>query len=65
MTVREIIEELELAGWVLVLQTGQRRHFRHGTRSGGVCVAGSLGHDVPEAVIARMARYAGVDAEPR
>jgi predicted RNA binding protein YcfA (HicA-like mRNA interferase family) len=40
--VREIISELERAGWVQIRQPGSRRHYKHAMCPGSVCVAGNL-----------------------
>jgi predicted RNA binding protein YcfA (HicA-like mRNA interferase family) len=63
--VREIIQELERAGWVQIRQTGSRRHFKRDTRTGSVCVAGNLGDDVPKGTLGNIVRQAGLERRPR
>ena len=63
--VREIILELERAGWVQIRQTGSHRHFKHDTRTGSVCVAGNLGDDVPKGTLGNIVRQAGLERRPR
>jgi len=63
--VREIIQELERAGWVQIRQTGSHQHFKHETRTGSVCVAGNLGDDVPKGTLGNIVRQAGLERRPR
>jgi len=65
MKVREIIQELERAGWIQIRQTGSHRHFKHSTNSGSVCVAGNLGDDVPKGTLGNIVRQAGLERRPR
>ncbi len=62
---REIIRELEREGWIQIRQTGSHRHFRHEIKSGSVCVAGSLGDDVPKGTLGSIVRQAGLERKPR
>jgi predicted RNA binding protein YcfA (HicA-like mRNA interferase family) len=63
--VREIMQELERAGWVQIRQTGSHRHYKHDTRTGSVCVAGNLGDDVPKGTLGNSVRQAGLERRPR
>ena len=63
--VREIIQEGENAGWIQIRQTGSHRHFKHGVRSGSVCVAGNLGDDIPKGTLGNIVRQAGLERRPR
>jgi predicted RNA binding protein YcfA (HicA-like mRNA interferase family) len=63
--VREIIQELERAGWVQIRQTGSHRHFKHDARTGSVCVAGNLGDDVPKGTLGNIVRQAGLERRRR
>ncbi|MBW4078137.1 MAG: addiction module toxin, HicA family [Acidobacteria bacterium] len=65
MKVREIISELERAGWVQIRQTGSHRHYKHATRPGSVCVAGNLGDEVPKGTLGNIVRQAGLERRPR
>ncbi|MEI8404478.1 MAG: type II toxin-antitoxin system HicA family toxin [Actinomycetes bacterium] len=65
MKVREVIRELERAGWVQIRQTGSHRHFRHPTKSGSVCVSGGMGKEMPKGTLANIVRQAGLDRRPR
>ncbi|MGA2970443.1 MAG: type II toxin-antitoxin system HicA family toxin [Acidimicrobiales bacterium] len=65
MKVREVISELEQAGWVQIRQTGSHRHFKHATLPGSVCVAGNLGDDVPKGTLGNIVRQAGLERRPR
>lgn len=65
VTVREIIQELERAGWVQIPRTGSHRHFKPDTWTGSVCVAGKLGDDVPKGALGNIVRQAGLEWRPR
>ena len=58
--VRDIIAELEAAGWQLVEQEGSHRQFRHPVHPGKVTVAGGLGRDVIPGTLASIRRQAGL-----
>ncbi|MHB2029159.1 MAG: type II toxin-antitoxin system HicA family toxin [Acidimicrobiales bacterium] len=63
--VREIISELERAGWVQIRQTGSHRHYQHAVRSESVCVAGHLGDEIPKGTLGNIVRQAGLERRPR
>jgi len=63
--VREIISELERAGWVQIRQTGSHRHYKHAMHPGSVCVAGNLGDEVPKGTLGNIVRQAGLERRPR
>ena len=63
--VREIIRELEQAGWVQIRQTGSHRHFKRGSGGGSVCVAGNLGDEVPKGTLSNIVRQAGLERRAR
>jgi len=63
--VREVIRELESAGWVQIRQTGDHRHFKHPMRSGDVCVSGGMGKEMPKGTLANIVSQAGLDRRPR
>ena len=61
---REIIQELERAGWVQIRQTGCHRYFKNEGKPGSVCVAGNLGDDVPKGTLGNIVRQAGLERRP-
>jgi predicted RNA binding protein YcfA (HicA-like mRNA interferase family) len=58
--VKDIIKQLERAGWYLVRQTGSHRQFRHPARSGTVTVSGKLSADLAAGTESSIRRNAGL-----
>jgi predicted RNA binding protein YcfA (HicA-like mRNA interferase family) len=58
--IREVIKQLELAGWVLVVTRGSHRQFKHPRRSGRVTVAGKPSEDLAPGTLKSIARQSGV-----
>ena len=58
--VREVIAELEAAGWRQTSHVGGHRHFKHPIRPGKVTVSGGLGADVVRGTLAGIRRQAGL-----
>jgi predicted RNA binding protein YcfA (HicA-like mRNA interferase family) len=63
--VREIIEELENDGWVMVRQSGSHRQFRHLIKPGTVTVPGNLAVDLARGTIGSIVRQAGLPRRQR
>lgn len=61
MKVREIIKELEQAGWTQICQTGSHRHYKQAVLPGSVCVAGNMGDEVPKGTLGNIVRQGGLD----
>jgi predicted RNA binding protein YcfA (HicA-like mRNA interferase family) len=57
--VRDLIRELEAAGWVQVRQVGSHRQFRHPTKPGTVTVPGKASDDVAKGTLGSVIRQAG------
>ncbi|HET7486508.1 MAG TPA: type II toxin-antitoxin system HicA family toxin [Acidimicrobiales bacterium] len=60
MKVREMIRDLERAGWQLDRQSGSHRQYRHPARPGTVTVPGHLGDDLAPGTLASIRRQAGL-----
>lgn len=60
MKVRDVIRELERAGWQLDRQAGSHRQYRHPTRPGTVTVPGHLGDDLARGTLGSIRRQAGI-----
>jgi predicted RNA binding protein YcfA (HicA-like mRNA interferase family) len=56
---REIIRQLELAGWTLVRVTGSHHHFKHPEKPGVVTVAHPA-KDLPKGTLRSIQRQSGV-----
>jgi predicted RNA binding protein YcfA (HicA-like mRNA interferase family) len=63
--VRDIIRELNDAGWYQVRQTGSHRIIRHHDRGGSVVVPGALGVELSKGTMASIVRQAGLERRPR
>jgi len=63
MKYRELIHEIEAAGWRFHSQKGSHRQFKHPTKPGRVTVAGHPGHDVHPKTVASVLRQAGIVKE--
>lgn len=63
--VRQIIEELEDDGWVLVRQSGSHAQFRHPDKAGTVTVPGRLGDDLARGTVGSIVRQAGLPRRQR
>jgi predicted RNA binding protein YcfA (HicA-like mRNA interferase family) len=63
--VRELIRELERAGWRRVRQKGSHRQFSHPERPGVITVSGNLGKDVPLGLLRAVLKQAGTSKEPK
>ncbi|MBO4288771.1 MAG: type II toxin-antitoxin system HicA family toxin [Lachnospiraceae bacterium] len=59
---REVIRQLETAGWVRVRVTGSHYHFRHPDRPGIVTVKHPC-RDIPPATLKSISRQSGIDFE--
>ncbi|MCT0219650.1 type II toxin-antitoxin system HicA family toxin [Synechococcus sp. CBW1107] len=60
MKIREVIKQLELAGWVLVATRGSHRQFKHPQRPGRVTVAGKPSDDLAPGTLKSIAKQSGV-----
>jgi predicted RNA binding protein YcfA (HicA-like mRNA interferase family) len=58
--VRELIREVERAGWRQVRQKGSHRQFSHADRPGVITVSGSLGKDVPLGLLRAILKQVGI-----
>lgn len=58
--VRDVITELEAAGWRQVGQRGSHRQFEHPTAPGRVTVPGHLGDGVAPGTLSSIRRQAGL-----
>ncbi|MGB3850820.1 MAG: type II toxin-antitoxin system HicA family toxin [Tunicatimonas sp.] len=58
---KDIIEELETAGWNQVRQKGSHRQFKHGTKKGTVTVAGKSSLDIPIGTLKSIYKQAQID----
>jgi len=63
--VRELIREVEQAGWRQVRQKGGHRQFSRPERAGVLTVSGSLGKDVPLGLLRAILKQAGIPREPQ
>ncbi len=59
-TIREVIAELETAGWRQTSQRGSHRQFEHPSRPGKVTVAGRPGDELKRGTLASIRRQAGL-----
>lgn len=60
MKVRELIDLLQKAGWVLARQKGSHRQYRHPTRPGTVTVSGKQSIEVPPGTLNSALKQAGL-----
>lgn len=58
--VRQVIRELEAAGWRQVSQRGSHRQFEHPNRPGKVTVPGALADELAPGTLASIHRQAGL-----
>ena len=63
--VRELILEVERAGWRQVRQKGSHRQFSHPERPGVITVSGGLGKDVALGLLRAILKQAGIPREPQ
>jgi len=63
--VRELIREVEQAGWRQARQKGSHRQFSHSERPGVITVSGNLGKDVPLGLLRAILKQAGTPKEPK
>lgn len=63
--VREIIRELNEAGWYQVRQSGSHRIFRRARTEGVVVVPGAMGAEVAKSTLASIVRQAGLERRLR
>lgn len=59
MRSRDVIKEIEAAGWFFVRQSGSHRHYRHETRDGTVTVPHPKA-DIPKGTLKSISRQSGV-----
>lgn len=60
MKVRDVIVELESAGWYLHATKGSHRQYKHPTRPGRVTVPGQAGKEVAPGTLASIWKQAGI-----
>jgi predicted RNA binding protein YcfA (HicA-like mRNA interferase family) len=60
LTVREIIRQIEAAGWQHVATKGSHRQYKHQTRPGRVTVAGKLSDEVAPGTLNSILKQAGL-----
>lgn len=60
MKAREVIRLLKRDGWYLDSQEGSHRHFEHPTKRGKITIAYKDGEEVPDYVVKRIRREAGL-----
>jgi predicted RNA binding protein YcfA (HicA-like mRNA interferase family) len=58
--VREVIAEIEAAGWVFARQKGSHRHYRHSIKRGIVTIAGKRNDDMAPGTYNTILRQAGL-----
>jgi predicted RNA binding protein YcfA (HicA-like mRNA interferase family) len=58
--VREVIQQLEQAGWALVATQVSHRQFKHPKRLGRVTVAGKPSDDLAPGTLKSIAKQSGV-----
>jgi predicted RNA binding protein YcfA (HicA-like mRNA interferase family) len=61
MKVRDVIKRIEADGWVQIGQTGDHRHYKHGTKPGKVTVAGHMSDEVRPKTLKSIWRQAGLE----
>jgi len=62
--VREVIRQIEEAGWYLVRMKGSHRQFRHPLRSGAVTVSGHRNDDLAPGTLRSILKQAGLKVRP-
>lgn len=60
MKIREVIKQLELAGWVLVTTRGSHSQFKHPHRPGRVTVAGKPSDELAPGTLKSISKQSGV-----
>jgi predicted RNA binding protein YcfA (HicA-like mRNA interferase family) len=60
VTVREILRILEADGWIMIVQKGSHRQYKHPTKSGRVTVAGHPKDDLAPGTLNSILRQAGL-----
>jgi predicted RNA binding protein YcfA (HicA-like mRNA interferase family) len=60
MKVREVIDQLQLAGWVLVATRGSHRQFKHPHQPGRVTVAGKPSDDLAPGTLKSIVKQSGL-----
>ncbi len=60
MTVREVLRILETDGWIMVVQKGSHRQYKHPTKRGWVTVAGHPKDDLAPGTLNSILRQAGL-----
>lgn len=60
--VKEALDRLRDEGWVLVVQRGSHRQFKHPARAGRVTVAGQPRDDLPAGTWKSICRQANWEA---
>jgi predicted RNA binding protein YcfA (HicA-like mRNA interferase family) len=63
--IRDLIYQVEAAGWVLSRTRGDHRQYTHPTRPGLVTISGHLGDDVQPRNLASVRRQAGLPPQHR
>ena len=58
--VRDVIDQLNTAGWTLVATRGSHRQFKHPDRPGRVTVAGKPSEDLATGTLKSIAKQSGV-----
>ena len=58
--VRDVIDQLNAAGWALVATRGSHRQFKHPDRPGRVTVAGKPSEDLATGTLKSIAKQSGV-----
>jgi predicted RNA binding protein YcfA (HicA-like mRNA interferase family) len=57
---REVIRRIKRVGWYLDSQESSHRHFEHPNKSHKITIAYKDGEDVPDHVVRRIFRDAGL-----
>ena len=61
MKVRDLVEQVEKDGWVLLPRTGtSHRQYRHSVKPGRVTIAGHPGKDVDPGTLNSILKQAGL-----
>ena len=63
MKVREVTRRIERDGWVLVVQRGSHRQYKHPTKPGRVTIAGKPGRDLAPGTLSSIMKQAGLKKE--
>ena len=58
--VRDVIDQLNAAGWTLATTRGSHRQFKHPDRPGRVTVAGKPSEDLATGTLKSIAKQSGV-----